>query len=162
MTQRIHVPPNGGIPNHPRWAALVVPGAAPVSLDAAGAKRLVREHGWGGEWDWTVYDFHHFHPDAHEALLCIAGRASLKIGGEEGEEIDIRPGDGLILPAGTGHKLLSSGDGFRVVGCYPPGQEEPQIIREDEATPGQYDAQIAALAAPETDPFTGKPFTGWE
>ncbi|NDV02508.1 cupin domain-containing protein [Pseudoroseicyclus tamaricis] len=161
MTRSIHIPANGGIPNHPRFAALVVPGAAPADIDADGGKALVQTNGWSGAWDWGVYDFHHFHPASHEALLCVAGRATLAIGGPEGEEIDVGPGDGLILPAGTGHRCLSASDDFRVVGCYPPGQESPDIIHASADAVDRYGTSIAAVPVPEHDPFTGGAFEGW-
>lgn len=149
----IRTPANGGIPNHPRWPALVLPGVADPGIGVQGGRTLVSRNGWGGAWDWTVYDYHHFHPDAHEALLCVAGRASILLGGEAGETVEIAAGDGLILPAGFGHRRLASDDGFRVVGCYPPGQESPQILRADPEAETRWADEIAAVPRPDTDPF---------
>ncbi|GGL52889.1 cupin domain-containing protein [Wenxinia marina] len=150
----LHVPPNGGVPNHPRWPALILPGVAPADIGADGARALVRRNGWGGDWLYTVFDYHHFHPDAHEALLCVAGRATLRLGGPEGETLEIGPGDGLILPAGFGHKRERGSADFAVVGAYPPGQESPRILRAGD----EFEEDLAALPAPERDPFDTRPF----
>ena len=157
MTQEIFVPENGGIPNHPRWPALVLPRAAEAGIDVEAAKDLIGRNGWTGLWDWTVYDYHHFHPDAHEALLCVAGRATIRLGGPEGEAVEVTPGAGLILPAGTGHRREESSDDFRVVGAYPPGQSA-SILHAGEA----FDADaLTALPAPAIHPFTGTRFDRW-
>jgi len=49
------------------------------------------------------------------------GTAQLLIGGEKGQgrEIDVGPGDVLVLPAGYAHRALSDDDGFAMVGAYP-------------------------------------------
>ena len=97
---------------------------------------------------------HHFHSTAHEALGIVAGRASVMLGGPEGERFEFRAGDVLVLPAGTGHCRLHSSDDLLVVGAYPPGQTWD--MRYGDA--GEHDevlANIAAVALPETDPVLG-------
>lgn len=37
-------------------------GTAPRDL------HLLETSGWGGIWQWTVFDFHHYHADEHEVL----------------------------------------------------------------------------------------------
>ena len=156
----IEAGPNGGIPNHPRWGALVRPGAAGPGLGADAGRRLVEANGWGGSWVWTVFDYHHFHPDAHEALLCIAGRATIRLGGEEGTDVDVGLGDGMILPAGFGHRMIQAEDGFRVVGAYPPGQDSPAVLRARPGEEATFRQEVALLRRPATDPFTGRDFPG--
>jgi len=119
----------------------------------------VRAHleanGWGGTWVWTVYAFHHHHDEAHEALAVVSGWADITLGGPQGRTVRVQAGDVLVLPAGTGHCLVEEGDGFQVVGAYPPGAEPPAILRPD---PTRHDAQaarIASLPLPETDPVYG-------
>jgi len=74
------------------------------------------------------------------------------LGGPEGHVIDVKAGDVLLLPAGTGHRNLGSSDDFMVVGAYPPGQEGD--INREPATPAQIE-QIARLPFPQSDPVLG-------
>ena len=78
---RLFFGPNGGVPNHPRLPALLYPGALEGDSGTEAVKALCMSNGWSGVWDWTVYDFHHFHPASHEALIVVAGRARLELGG---------------------------------------------------------------------------------
>jgi uncharacterized protein YjlB len=53
-------------------------------------------------------------------MAVARGRATVRFGGESGQVIDIRPGDVVILPAGTGHQGLFASPGLLVIGAYPP------------------------------------------
>ncbi len=153
--RELRVPSNGGIPNHPRWPALLVPGAFPRPQDTE-AQLLV--HGWTGLWRWTVFDFHHFHPDAHEVLACVAGHATLRLGGDAGKDVNVTPGDVIILPAGFGHRRIEADPDFAVMGAYPPGQESPAVERASPTATARFAAMIAAVPRPSTDPVSGGPF----
>ncbi len=141
-------------PNNPALPVVIVAGAVPTGTDAKEVRALVRRNGWGGAWLYGVFDYHHYHSNAHEALVCVAGSANLQLGGEGGERVTVRHGDALVLPAGTGHKCLSASTDFLVCGCYPPGQENPDLRREHDARDG-VDARIAAVPLPATDPVFG-------
>lgn len=154
MTRTLNVAPNGGIPNNPDLPAIIVTNALEEPT-AETAQALCMSHGWGGTWVWSVYDFHHYHPSSHEALICVAGKARLHLGGPEGEEVEIEAGDALILPAGFGHKRLSSSDDFAVVGAYPTGQESPEIVRADDLDMKRAADLISATPLPESDPLEG-------
>jgi uncharacterized protein YjlB len=161
--ERWHAPPGDRIPNHPSFAVLVyrdVPGVADGGAEAARA--LLAEHGWGGSWVASVFDFHHFHSTSHEALVVVGGTATLELGGPQGQAFEVAAGDVLVLPAGTGHRRATPRDGFTVVGAYPPGQEDYDLLRGDD--PGEVAAareRIAALGAPEHDPVGGEGVSGW-
>ena len=138
-----HAPPGEEIPNHPSFPVLLYRG-----VNAPDVRALFAEHGWGGSWQNGVFDFHHFHSTSHEVLAVIAGRATLELGGPQGEAFDVAAGDVLVLPAGTGHRRRSARDGFTVVGAYPPGQEDYDLLRGDD--PDEVAAardRIAALPA---------------
>lgn len=149
----IRTPFNNGIPNHPRWPALACRGATGGGVDAL--RTLFAENGWSGIWDWSVYDFHHYHPVNHEVLGVAAGTATLHLGGPDGPQVEVISGDVLILPAGFGHKRIAASDDFRVVGAYPPGQESPEIVRADDETARAALPRIEALPRPDTDPIHG-------
>lgn len=128
--ERISVPSNNGVPNHPALPALLYR-AAFTAPKVDPVKALYEANGWFNVWDWHVFDFHHFHSNAHEALTVTSGIARLHLGGDEGPVLEVAPGDVLILPAGFGHRSVQRSDDFRVVGGYPSGQEERNLLRAD-------------------------------
>jgi uncharacterized protein YjlB len=155
-------PPGDRIPNHPRFPVLIYHGVDGVADGPDVARELFAAHGWGGSWVDGVFDFHHFHSTSHEALAVVAGAATLELGGPQGEAFDVAAGDVLVLPAGTGHRRRGARDGFTVVGAYPSGQEDYDLLRGDD--PDEVAAareRIAALPAPDSDPVGGDGVAGW-
>ena len=150
---RLKFPGGDQVPNNPDHPAVI----ARDALEGAHADRAVRglmeRNGWDGTWTSTVFDYHHFHPDAFEALAVASGSATLMLGGPQGETLEVQAGDVMILPPGFGHRRLAMQGGFQICGAYPPGQENYTILRA-----GYDDAmlrQIAAAAKPRTDPVWG-------
>src|SRR5690606_5273104 len=92
-----------------------------------------RQNRWQGTWRWGVYEFPHYHSTAHEVLGVASGTARLRLGGEQGELIEVTGGDMIVLPAGTGHQCVEHSEDFEVVGAYPPGQEA-DLLRAGEGT----------------------------
>jgi uncharacterized protein YjlB len=152
--QALMLKANGGIPNNPALPVLIYPAA----VDATGSdpaslfERTFTDNGWPPQWRYGVFTYHHYHTRGHEVLGVYAGHARLMLGGPNGHVLEVRAGDVLLLPAGTGHCNLGSSDDFMVVGAYPPGQEGD--INREPATPAQIE-QIAQLKAPYTDPVLG-------
>jgi uncharacterized protein YjlB len=143
---------DGAIPNSP--LPVLVYHDVEAATDAGTCEALFGANGWGGHWRSQILYEHHFHSTAHEALGIVAGRASVMLGGPGGERFEVRAGDVLVLPAGTGHCRRESSDGLLVVGAYPPGQSWDMRYGD----PGEHDevlANIAAVALPETDPVAG-------
>ncbi len=120
------------IPNHPSFAVLVYRDVPGVSEGAGRCRRLFADNGWGGSWVDGVFDFHHFHSTSHEVLGVVAGDATLELGGPQGSSLEVAAGDVLVLPAGTGHRRASARAGFTVVGAYPTGQEDYDLLRGDD------------------------------
>ncbi|GMG84438.1 cupin [Paralimibaculum aggregatum] len=146
---------DGWVPNNPRLPAVVFPGAL-AGAGAADVARLYRENRWGGTWRFTVFDRHHYHSNAHEALACVAGAAVIRLGGPGGADLRLAAGDLAVLPAGTGHCRMQAEDGFSVVGAYPAGQEDCDLLWATEANWPGAEARIAAVALPEADPLRGR------
>jgi len=148
-----HAPPGDVIPNHPRFPVLIYRG-----VDVGDARALFAAHGWGGSWVNGIFDFHHFHSTSHEALAIVSGTATVELGGPQGESFEVSAGDVLVLPAGTGHRRATARNGFTVVGAYPAGQEDYDLLREAD---GAARARIAALPAPPDDPVGGEGVATW-
>ena len=148
--------PGGAVPNHPAWPLLVYPGAVSLAGDdpASIFERLFTRHGWPAAWRNGVHPFHHFHTSAHEVLGIYSGEVTVRFGGEQGVDVLARPGDVVVLPAGTGHKKLSSRGPLGVVGAYPAGQHADTRT----SLGGRREADIAAIARvprPAMDPVFG-------
>ena len=136
--------PNSALP------VLVYRAALPAA--AADFDALFRKQGWRGIWHNGVYDFDHYHSNAHEALGVAHGRARIQLGGDEGRALEVSAGDCLVLPAGTGHRRISATPDFEMIGAYPPGQESYDLCRQRSA---DADMRIERVPLPKTDPVRG-------
>ncbi len=148
---------DGRVPNNPLLPLLFYKGVLSGSnLDIADMfEALYVKNGWQAAWRWSVYDYHHYHSTAHEVLGCFRGAATILFGGDSGLEVDVSPGDMVVIPAGVGHKRLKSSAGFQVTGGYPPGQDWDMNY----AKPEEYESAVAYIANvpnPLTDPLYGK------
>jgi uncharacterized protein YjlB len=150
-------PAGDRIPNHPRFDVLIYHGV-PDARSPETARALLGRHGWAGSWVDGVFDFHHFHSNAHEVLAVVAGSATIELGGPQGEAFDVTAGDVLVLPAGTGHRRRAAAGGFTVVGAYPRGQEDYDLLREADDAARE---RIAALPVPPGDPVGGQGVSRW-
>jgi uncharacterized protein YjlB len=148
---QLRFPRGNAIPNNPTLPVLAYRGAFPGDPE-----RLFVENGWGGTWHSNVFPFHHFHSTSHEALGVASGDATLVLGGPQGQEVELHAGDALVLPAGTGHKRVFSTEDFQVVGAYPPGQEDYDLLRGDPAELEMALANIERVELPVTDPVAGE------
>lgn len=148
--------PNGAIPNHPRWPLLVYPGAvAPGGADPAAAFEVLFErHCWPAAWRNGVHAFHHFHSTAHEVLGIYSGEVTVCFGGDGGIELTARPGDVIVLPAGTGHKQIAARGQLGVVGAYPAGQHADTCMPLSASLQRTVQA-IARVPLPACDPVCG-------
>ncbi|HEX4410247.1 MAG TPA: hypothetical protein VH206_15845 [Xanthobacteraceae bacterium] len=114
---------DGVIPNHPHWPLILYRGG----INLAGSpnpedviEKAFASNGWGGMWRNGIYPYAHYHSMIHEVMGIARGRATVRFGGEHGEEIEVQPGDVVILPAGTGHQRLRETPNLVVIGAYPP------------------------------------------
>ncbi|MGO3982864.1 cupin [Pseudomonas sp. SAS7] len=127
----------------------------PAADNASAFEGLFSAHRWAPLWRNGIFDYHHFHPNAHEALGIACGWAKVILGGEAGQRVSVRMGDVLILPAGTGHCCIEHSEDFLVVGAYPCGQESYEINRPDREAHKRALARIAKVPGPDQDPVSG-------
>lgn len=151
--ETLELMPNGRVPNS-ALPVVLIRGAFDGSVEDVQVHELYGSNGWQRCWTWTVYDFHHYHSTAHEALAVARGEATLMLGGEGGREVTVRAGDLAVLPAGTGHRRLSASGDFAICGAYPPGQEA-DLLRPEKADASAVRERIAAVPLPCSDPFYG-------
>jgi uncharacterized protein YjlB len=148
---------DGTVPNNPRLPVLYYRGAValPKSVDPGTIiDTLFESNGWGRSWRDTVYDFVHYHSQIHEVMGVAKGHAKIECGGIKGRMLSVKPGEVLVLPAGTGHRLIDASRDFLVVGAYPESgtYDECTDMRErpDAAK------RIAKVRKPNKDPIFGK------
>lgn len=87
-------------------------------------------------------------------LGIIAGSATVALGGPQGIELGVDPGDVLVLPAGTGHCNLRSSADLVVVGAYPDGMSWG-IRRGDPHELAEMLANIRGVPLPGLAPSAG-------
>jgi uncharacterized protein YjlB len=114
---------DGSIPNNPALPLVLYRGGISLagSPDPENViEKAFAENGWGDMWRNGIYPYPHYHSMIHEAMGVARGRATVLFGGKKGREIEIVPGDVVILPAGTGHQCLKQTPRLVVIGAYPP------------------------------------------
>lgn len=129
-----------------------------VARETAGPEALedlFERNGWPPQWRSQVYTYHHYHSVSHEVLGIARGHATIRLGGPEGREFRVEPGDVIVLPAGTAHRRMTSSPDFLVVGAYPPGQEHWDLNRGLAEERPKVDENIAKVQLPRTDPVEG-------
>ena len=120
--------------------------ASHVVGKARAFRQCFQANGWTGIWTDTIYDYTHFHSNAHEVLGIAEGKVTLRLGGDDGSLVRLKPGDMLVLPAGVGHRRVSGND-VKAIGAYPRGQSHYDVKRQGHTTP--------KVPLPLTDPFYG-------
>jgi len=113
---------DGIIPNNPKLPFIHYLGAValPERGDPAAVfEELFERNGWGRSWRNGIYDYAHYHSGTHEVLGVARGHARVRFGGNSGKVVDLRAGDVVVLPAGTGHQSLDASKDLLVIGAYP-------------------------------------------
>lgn len=153
--ETLHFADDGRIPNSPLPLLLLRRALPEGTSDAAAAfEALFARHGWTGAWRDGIFPYHHFHSTTHEVLGVARGWAEVCFGGPEGTVARLAAGDVAVIPAGVGHKLERSGDGFLVVGAYPDGRDW-DVRRGDPGERETVMANLARVSLPATDPVHG-------
>jgi uncharacterized protein YjlB len=147
---------DGFIPNN-TLPLIVRRGAIqPSAPDPAKAfENTFQKNGWSNSWRGGIYDYHHYHSNAHEVLGIVSGSASVLFGGEGGETVALTAGDVVVIPAGVGHALLNEGGDLLVVGAYADGRDW-DIVRADQGQVDQGARQrVGQVPLPDADPVDG-------
>lgn len=154
-TELLHFGVDTGVPNNPKLAVVLRHGIDAIVDDPEACEDLFERNGWVGTWRNGIFDFHHFHSNAHEVLGIVSGGARVLLGGPGGTEVTLVAGDVVVLPAGTGHKRESGTVDLLVIGGYPPGQEDFDLRRCDPAELEEVTRNVEAVPLPVTDPVAG-------
>ena len=123
--------------------------------DPATIERAFAAHGWSNAWRDGIFGFHHFHSTAHEVLGIAAGIVRVAFGGPSGQEVTVRAGDVVVIPAGVAHCNEGQSADLLVVGAYPGGAD-CDIRRGNPAEHAAVLRAIAAVPVPDSDPVLGR------
>jgi len=149
---------DGSVPNNPDLPFLVYRSAFDLTGTPdpeAVIEKVFTTHGWGGTWRNGIYPYVHYHSMIHEALGIARGRANVRFGGAQGEEVEVMAGDAVVLPAGTGHQCLWASPDLVVIGAYPKlGRFD--LCRGSKAEHARAILAIPQVPVPDTDPICGR------
>ena len=154
-TKSFHFEENGQIPNNPTLPLLLYQQVFEGGNIEQQFEEAFSKNQWGGSWVNGMYDYHHYHSTAHEVLGVISGSATLIFGGPGGEEAEVKAGDMVVIPAGTGHCRKSASPDFKVIGAYPQGQENYDLCTEKNDIE-EKKKNIRKVALPKADPVGGE------
>lgn len=156
-SQTLILPDDGTFPNNETLPFIVYKHVFNALADetAVLVESLFQSNGWSPSWRNGLYDFHHYHSSAHEALGVYSGWVKGQFGGPGGVILTARAGDVIIIPAGVAHKNMDQSADFRVAGAYPEGQSwDMQYGRPGERPAA--DERIKKVPLPKRDPVYGK------
>lgn len=148
---------DGRIPNNPDLPLVVYRSG----IDLSGSpdpedviEKTFTANRWGNMWRNGIYPYPHYHSMIHEAMGIARGRATVRFGGANGQDIEIGPGDVVILPAGTGHQCLGQTQTLVVIGAYPPSGTY-NLCRGSKSEHAKAILTIPKVPLPATDPAFG-------
>ena len=146
---------DGKIPNS-RFPLLIYHGVfSEEKIDADTMIAHFESNNWRNSWKNGIFDYHHYHSITHEVIGVYQGYGTIQFGGDQGEPVSLGEGDVVVIPAGVGHKKISSSDDFAVVGAYPFGSKYDVLKGEDGERP-EADENISKVRMPDNDPIYGK------
>jgi uncharacterized protein YjlB len=147
---------DGHVPNNALLPLIVYRGVLETGPSAAAdCEALFAGNDWSAAWRNGVYAHHHYHSTAHEVLGIAAGFVRVRLGGERGKTVELRPGDVVVIPAGVAHKNEGASPNLLVVGAYPGGRS-PDMCRPGAQECERAKRNIREVAMPSRDPVYGK------
>src|SRR5690606_32551823 len=147
---------NGPFPNNSKLPVLIYKDVFMFNDSNAAAitEQIFEANNWVNSWRNGIYDYQHYHSTAHEVLGVYEGWADVQIGGPGNDLVRIEKGDVIVLPAGTAHMRLASGNNFAIVGAYPDGQKWDMKYGEDNESDSSK-KNIEKVPLPTNDPVYG-------
>jgi len=146
---------DGTVPNN-TLPLVVYRGALGSGGDRASrCEEMFAANGWPGAWRNGIYGHHHYHSTAHEVLGVAAGSARVRLGGENGQTVELRAGDVVVIPAGVAHRREAASADLLVIGSYPNGQR-PDICQAELSAHDKAAGNVARVPLPAADPVTGR------
>lgn len=118
-------------------------------------ENVFHKNNWVNSWRNGLFDFHHYHSTAHEALGIYCGWVTAQLGGPDGKIVTVEAGDVVVIPAGVVHKNIDQSPDFNVVGAYPIGQVPDMKYGTPRERP-HADRNIQKIDLPEYDPVYGE------
>ena len=151
---------DGVVPNNAELPALVYRAAFDFSGSRSSSTEIVAlftANGWGRDlWRNGIYPFVHYHAMTHEVLGVAQGFARVQLGGDGGRSFELKAGDVVVLPAGTGHQQLIASADFVVIGGYPPDGSYTLCRGDNPAERKRALATIPKVPLPQSDPVQGR------
>jgi uncharacterized protein YjlB len=148
---------DGLIPNNPSLPLVCYRGGVDLSGSPDPEKVIEKAfatNGWRDIWRNGIYAYTHYHSTIHEVMGVARGRAYVRFGGDNGEVLEIMPGDVVVLPAGTGHQCMNHSPDLVVIGAYPPTGTF-NLCRATKAEHARALKEIGNVPLPGTDPAFG-------
>lgn len=150
LVLRAYFKDDGTFPNNPSHPLLIYKNVWDGSTN--GVDLFIR-NGWTQPWAWGIFEFHHYHSTAWEALLCIKGEACIQFGGPLGPKLQASKGDLILIPPGVAHRQITARGGFTLLGSYPNETPHADTVK-GKPTPHER-ANIASCPVPTSDPIFG-------
>jgi len=147
---------DGIVPNNPKLPVIIYRQVLSFSKEydpAVLVDHMFASNDWGRSWRDSIYDFVHYHSQTHEVLGVAKGHAMVELGGVMGSAVGLKAGDVVILPAGTGHRLIEASKDFLVVGAYPEDGTYDECT--DSRDKAEAIKRIAKVKLPRRDPVYG-------
>ncbi|OCT48891.1 hypothetical protein CLCR_05121 [Cladophialophora carrionii] len=176
-----YLSPNQHCPNHD-WPVLIYRDCLPLPLSEEKTTAFLESHAWEKKGVWGHIAYKHFHPNTHECYASyqsarpvryeepsdtdelragvFQGESTILVGcgtndTSGGQEIEVRAGDVIVLPAGTGHCSLQSSPDYRYIGVYPEGSPKWRSELGKQAVGNKFAEEIRSVVVPPQDPVNG-------
>ncbi|KAF1953103.1 hypothetical protein CC80DRAFT_537866 [Byssothecium circinans] len=154
--------PRGELVPNSRLPVLVYRHVLPQPWNAETAREFCEANHWQKRGEWGVITVPHFHPNSHECYAVFQGSSRLVLGREQddtsatGVEVDVFPGDIIVIPAGVSHRSLSSSGNYRYIGVYPEtGPRWRNVFCQHDESVNELVKEIGTVEVPEHDPVFG-------